>query len=251
MIRTLIVDDVPLARENVRIRLQKHTDFSVVGEAGSGTDAIASIAGLCPDLVFLDIQMPDLSGFDVLNQLKTPQPPLIIFVTAHDEYALKAFAANAEHYLLKPIDEDQFEQAVGHARQSMAMRATERIAAGNPNGAAMPGAPRRYLERMIVRDGRSYRVLKTESIDLIEADGNYIRIHSKRRTYEMRMMLKRIEQSLNPARFVRISKSTVINLDSVTELRKLCHGDFEVILADSSSVRLSRRYRDRIAPELD
>jgi two-component system LytT family response regulator len=248
MIRTLIVDDIQLARENIRIRLQKHKEFRVVGEAASGSEAVTAISKLNPDLIFLDIQMPGLDGFDVLNEIHATPAPVVIFVTAHDEYAVKAFAAHAEHYLLKPIDDEQFEQALERARQSLRSRAvSETRGLQNP-----VETDHSYLDRIVVKvghGGQNYRMLRTSSIDWVEAVGNYIRLQSRGKSYTIRMMLKEIEHQLNPAQFARISKSIIVNLDSVVEINRLCHGDFEVVLTDCASVRLSRRYRSRVARE--
>jgi two-component system, LytTR family, response regulator len=251
MIRTLIVDDVDLARENIRIRLQKHKDVTVVGEAATSRDAFAAISRLSPDLIFLDIQMPDSDGFKILKNMRQSPPPAVIFVTAHDEYAVRAFVANAEHYLLKPIDDDQFEEALQRARHSLSMRPQMQ-----QNVPSLPDQEvyrrslgvRDYLDRIAIKDRDNFRMLKTSSIDWIESDGNYIRLHSQGHPYTVRTVLKEVEERLNPAQFARISRSIVINLDSVVEIKKLWHGDFEVLLADRARVRLSRRYRSRVLP---
>jgi len=248
MIRTLIVDDIALARENIIIRLQSHADIKVVGEAASASEAVTAIAKLNPDLVFLDIQMPGIGGFDVLNNIPLTCTPSIVFVTAHSEYAVRAFAAKAEHYLLKPIDGEQFEEALNRVRDSLRSRAIQNTHFFNNTSVHAPGTDQSYLDRIVVREdqgGRSQRVLKTNSIDWVEAVGNYIRLQSKGKSYTIRMMLKEIERRLHPSQFARISKSIIVNLDSVIEINKLCHGDFEVVLSDCSSVRLSRRYRSR------
>jgi two-component system LytT family response regulator len=251
MIRTLIVDDLDLARENIRIRLRKHRDVTVVGEAACARDALAAISKLSPDLIFLDIQMPGSDGFEIVENLRQSSPPAVIFVTAHDEYAVKAFVANAEHYLLKPIDDDQFEEALQRARHSLSMRGqTQQNVRSMPDQEAhRPGlGVQGYLDRIAVKDRDNYRMLKTSLIDWIESDGNYIRLRTKGQTYSTRMVLKEVEAKLNPAQFARISKSIVINLDSVVEIKKLWHGDFEILLADRARVRLSRRYRSQVLP---
>ncbi len=252
MIRTLIVDDIQLARENIRIRLQNHHDFKVIGEAASASEAVAATSQLHPDLIFLDIQMPGIDGFEVLNQIQSTCNALVIFVTAHDEYAVKAFAVNAEHYLLKPIDDEQFDAALDRVRQSLHSSTIPAVRGVHNLSVDATGRNQSYLERIVVKEdqsGQSYRMLKTNSIDWVEAVGNYIRLQGRGKSYTIRMMLKEIERRLDPAQFARISKSIIVNLDSVVEINKLCHGDFEVVLTGGNSVRLSRRYRGRVARE--
>ncbi len=251
MIRVLIVDDVKLARENIRIRLQRHEDMVVVGEAASASEALVLMSRLAPELLFLDIELPGANGFKVLKGLRQAPLPAVIFVTAHDQYAVKAFAANAEHYLLKPIDDEQFEEALRRARQTLYGR-TQKQDETKLSPVASSDRPlegtRSYLDRIAVRDGQNFRVLKAESIDWVESDGNYVRFRTKGQSFTARMVLRDIEQQLNPDRFARISKSVLINLDSVVEIKRLWHGDFEVLLTDRARVRLSRRYRTRVLP---
>jgi two-component system LytT family response regulator len=235
MIRALIVDDVDLARESIRIRLRKHKDMTVVGEVSNGRDALAAIERLAPDLIFLDVQMPGCDGFTILQDVDLSPPPAVIFVTAHDEFAVKAFAANAEHYLLKPIDDDQFEEALERVRHSLSRRMQ-----GSGSGG--------YLDRMVVKERDHYRVLKTSSIDWIESAGNYIQLRAGGQSYTTRMILKEMEEKLNPSQFARISRSIIVNLDSIVEIKRLWHGDFEILLRDRARVRLSRRYRSRVLP---
>ncbi len=250
-IRVLIVDDVELARENIRIRLQQHKDMTVVGEAASARDALAAITKLRPDLIFLDVQLPGSNGFRILKNLQSSPPPAVIFVTAHDEYAVKAFVANAEHYLLKPIDDDQFEEALERARRTLSRHGharEETSPSGNDYTIRPAPSSQVYLDRITVKDGEHYRMLKTTAIDWVESCGNYIRLRAKGQSFTARMVLKEIEEKLNPAQFARISKSIVVNLDSVVEIKKLWHGDFEILLTDRACVRLSRRYRARVLP---
>jgi two-component system LytT family response regulator len=251
MIRALIVDDMKLARENIRIRLRKHPDVVVVGEASSAREALVLVSKCVPELLFLDIELPGADGFKVLKDLRQAPPPAVIFVTAHDQYAVKAFEANAAHYLLKPIDDEQFEQALERARQAVAshkQQANGSLAEACSSARTFEG-PKPCLERIAVRDGQNFRVLKVESIDWIESDGNYIRLHAKGQAFTARMALGEIERQLNPGRFARISKSIVMNLDSVVEIKRLWHGDFEVLLTDRAHVRMSRRYRAQVLPD--
>ena len=248
-IRVLIVDDVELARESIRIRLTKHTDMQVVAEAASTRDALAAVSKHRPDLIFLDVQLPGSNGFKILENMEISPPPAVVFVTAHDEFAVKAFAANAEHYLLKPIDDDQFDEALLRVRKTLSQRKAEREShdtAGDSVSEQAPVAPHSYLHRISVKDGENYRMLKTAAIDWIESGGNYVHLRTKGQSFTARMVLKDIEEKLDPTVFARISKSVLVNLDSVVEIKKLWHGDFEILLADRARVRLSRRYRARV-----
>ena len=212
---------------------------------------MAAISKFTPDLIFLDIRVPGLNGFKILENIRQSPRPAVIFVTAHDEYAVKAFVAKAEHYLLKPIDDDQFADALKRARQSLSLRAHIRQNVPHVSDQEVPHATlpaQDYLDRIAVKDGENYRMLKAGSIDWVEADGNYVRVHSKEQSYTVRMVLKDIEEKLSPRQFARISKSTLINLDSVVEIKKLWHGDFEILLTDRAHVRLSRRFRSRVLP---
>jgi two-component system LytT family response regulator len=248
-IRVLIVDDVELARESIRIRLTKHKDMQVVAEAASARDALVAIPKLRPDLIFLDIQLPGANGFKILKDMQISPRPAVVFVTAHDEFAVRAFAANAEHYLLKPIDDEQFDEALQRVRKTLSQRNTQHEAshtAASLVGEQPPAPSHSYLHRISVKDGENYRMLKTVAIDWIESGGNYVHLRTKGQSFTARMVLKDIEEKLDPTVFARISKSVLVNLDSVVEIKKLWHGDFEILLADRARVRLSRRYRERV-----
>jgi two-component system LytT family response regulator len=245
-IRTVIVDDEPLARDKLRGFLVRHPAFELVGEAGDGLSAVSLLEEVTPDLLLLDIQMPELDGFEVLAALEGPRLPYVIFVTAHDHYAVQAFEVGAVDYLLKPVAPDRFDQALE--------RAESRLGQGNDPGFAArlaraleqlaPTRPR--VERFLVKErGRSSFVPVAE-IDWIEAAGNYLKLHARSGTHLVRTTMKEIEARLDPARFARIHRTAIVNLDRVRYLEPWSHGDQLVVLQSGERLTLSRRFRDRL-----
>ncbi len=250
MISALIVDDEPLARDRVRQMLEAHPDVTVVGEAANGREALTMMAGDKPDVVFLDIQMPELDGFGLLRSLGSEARPVVIFVTAFDEYAMQAFDAHAIDYLLKPFDRERFGQALDRARALLAGRSREAL---NDRITALlhdVAVPSSYLERVPVKQGNSIRLVRTADIDWVEAAGNYLRIHVGRDRYLVRDTLSNFEQQLDPTKFVRIHRSTVINLDRIAQLEPAFHGDYTVTLTDGRALTLTRTYRHRLKEAL-
>lgn len=264
-IRTLVVDDEPQARKTLRIRLGEHPDFELVGESSSGTAALDAIRELGPDLVFLDIQMPDMSGFDVLRQLDEEEVPFVVFVTAYDDYALEAFEVNALAYLLKPFDDIRFNEAVDRcrrffrggpgARDQAAL--VERIRgvletepASGKSALTAPGrAPATHPDgRIVVKSGTRTRIVRLEEVDWIEADGNYARLHCQ--GGEVRHLVTRplgeLADSLEGHGFIRIHRSAIVNKDRITELRTDNHRDYTVLLESGQTLRLSRTYRNEL-----
>lgn len=245
-VSVLIVDDEPLARDGVRLHLELESDFEVVGEAGSGEEAVALIQDLSPDLVFLDVQMPGIDGFGVIEAIGAEQMPVTIFVTAYDQFALKAFDAHALDYLLKPFDAERFRAAVARAREQLRAR---RLGDVEGQLAALLGelrGRREYLERIVVRSGGRILILRVEDIDWLEAASNYVRIHASGRQYLLRETMSNLEARLDPARFVRIHRSTMVRLDRIRELEPLFQGDYVLILEDGTRLTSSRGYRDRL-----
>jgi two-component system LytT family response regulator len=251
-VRVLIADDEPPARARLRRLLDADPEISVAGEAASGTEATEMIERLRPDLVFLDIQMPGADGFGVLQAIDPAALPHVVFVTAFDEYALRAFEVHAVDYLLKPYDADRFRTAL--------RRAKERVRARPPAGddglderirrvlAEARPAPA-YLERVLVRTGARAVFLRTDDVDWLEAEENYVRLHAGHESYLVRGTLAGLEERLDPARFIRVHRSHMVNLASIRELHPWSHGDWMIVLRDGRELMLSRRYRDRI-PEL-
>jgi len=250
-IRTLIVDDEPLARDRIRALLESEPDFEVVAECASGADAVSAIMDLQPDLVFLDVQMPELSGFEVIEAVLPARLPIVIFVTAHDQYALKAFEVHALDYLLKPFDRERFRKALKRARLQLLLREES----GELNKKLLAilesvNAERKYLERLVIKSSGRVIFLKVEEIDWIEAAGNYVRLHSGKDSHLLRETMGGLESRLAPERFVRIHRSTIVNIERIRELRPLFHGDYEVILSDNTELTLSRAFREKLSIHL-
>ena len=252
-VRVLIADDEPPARAKVRRFLADDAEVEVVGEARSGPEAVDAIQRLRPDLVFLDIQMPGADGFDVLQAIDPAAMPHVVFVTAYDEFALRAFEVHAVDYLLKPFDTDRFRTALARAKQ----RVLARPAADGDDGldarirrvlAEARPAPA-YLERLLVRTGSRAVFLRVDEIDWLEAEENYVRLHAGPASYLVRGTLAGLEERLDPAKFIRVHRSHIVNLGSIRELHPWSHGDWMMVLRDGRELMLSRRYRDRL-PEL-
>ena len=279
LIRTVLVDDEPLAREGLRVRLGREEDVDIVGEADDGPAAVDMILSLRPDLVFLDVQMPGFDGFDVVSRTASTFLPTIIFVTAFDRYALRAFEVHALDYLLKPIAHRRFQEALRRARHELTRRHREGAASRSPEdvssdnesltavadrlrrmldereaalgaGGAVPRptppADARYALRFTVRDGERYVLLRVADVDWAEASANYVRLHVGPKTFQMRTTMSDLERQLDPAQFARIHRSAIVNLDRIREIRPEWHGEYEVALVTGATLRLSRGYRDRL-----
>lgn len=273
VIRTLVVDDEPLAREGLRVRLAREDDIEIVGEAGDGPSAADAILALRPDLVFLDVQIPGFDGFDVVARTASTYLPTIVFVTAYDRYALKAFDVHALDYLLKPIAHRRFQEALRRARHELTRRDRESAAVEGDNeadamsavaerlrrmlddrdesgravSAAAPALDaHRYATRFTVRDGERYVLVRVSDVDWAEASANYVRLHVGQKTYQMRTTMSDLERQLDPAQFTRIHRSAIVSLDRVREIRPEWHGEYEVVLVTGATLRLSRGYRDRL-----
>jgi two-component system LytT family response regulator len=246
-LRVLIVDDEDVARQRVRRLLAREQDVEIVGEASDGVQAVESIRTLSPDLVFLDVQMPEVDGFAVLERLRPHAVPEVVFVTAYDDYALRAFEVHAVDYLRKPFDATRFKEAFARARRRLASaQADERARKLDALLAQIQAQPPRSRERLMVRaDGRLYFV-RVDDIDWIEAAGNYVKLHVGRETHLMRETMAGIEALLDPSRFLRIHRSAIVNLDRVREMQPWFSGEYTVILRDGTQLRLSRVYRDRL-----
>ncbi len=249
-VRVLIVDDEPPARAKVRRFLAADAGVDVIGEAGSGPEAVDAIQRLRPDLVFLDIQMPGADGFGVLGALDEGAMPQVVFVTAYDAHALRAFEVHAVDYLLKPFDADRFRTALARAKERVRARApADDLEQRIRRALADARLPAPYLDRVLVRTGDRAVFLRTDEIDWLEAEENYVRVHAGRESHLVRGTLAGLEERLDPARFIRVHRSHVVNLGSIRELHPWSHGDWMIVLRDGRELMLSRRYRDRL-PEL-
>ncbi|HWD20616.1 MAG TPA: LytTR family DNA-binding domain-containing protein [Verrucomicrobiae bacterium] len=254
IIRTLIVDDEPLARQLIRQLLRAEPDFEIIGECGDGAQAAACINEQAPDLVLLDIQMPERGGFEVLTAIDPARRPIVVFVTAYDKFALQAFEAHALDYLLKPVDEDRFHQTLERIKIHFDGRATsalqERLAAFMET---LPHSAKTISRLAVKAEGRVL-FLKVEEIDWIEAVGNYLGLHVGKEKYLLRGRLAELEKQLPAADFFRIHRSTIINLDRVKEFQPLFKGDGVVILRDGTRLDVSRngsqKLRELLEPEL-
>jgi len=243
VIRVLIVDDEPIARRGIRQQLRGEADLEVIGECGDGAAAIDAIVGLAPDLVFLDIQMPEVGGFDVVEAIGVARMPAVVFVTAYDEHALRAFDVHAVDYVLKPIDRHRFRTAVERARRRLAHapgQLDRRIAAA----LGELGRPAHdYAKRLAIKGDGRVILVDVDEVDRLEAAGNYVEVHSGARHHLVRETMASLEARLDPARFVRVSRSSIVNADRVRELQPMFNGDFVVVLRDGTKVAASRRYR--------
>ncbi len=260
MLKALIVDDEELARRGLEIRLEKFEDVEICAQSRNGREALEHVREHAPDLVFLDVQMPGMDGFDVLRSLSTSNMPAIIFVTAYDEFALKAFDANALDYLLKPINDDRLAEAVARARRNLEDRQTdaqcERLlrfvceltgkelsleaaldAAGNA---------RRYPQRLAIRDGAETACVDVEEIDWIDAAGDYMCVHANGDTHVLRGTMKHLEELLNPETFVRVHRSAIVNRHRVTSMRPHRNGEYFLSLGSATELKLSRKYKTNL-----
>jgi two-component system, LytTR family, response regulator len=235
-IRTLLVDDEVLARLALRQALAAHPDVEVVGECGNAAEALQAYGALTPDLLFLDIRMPGLDGFKLLRELKPDTLPMVVFATAYGQHALRAFDANALDYVLKPIDQARFDQAMTRVRKHW-----QGLQAGKASPPSTASAE--PLQRISVRVGEHIRVIATEAIDWIEADGNYVQIHVGKQSYLHRDTLSGLLATLDPQRFLRIHRGTLVNVDRIREVHPLFQGNADVVLHDGTRLNLSRRFR--------
>ena len=260
-IRTLIVDDEPLARRGLALRLARHPDIDIVGEAGNGREAFFAVSEHQPALMFLDVQMPGVDGFELLRAIPAAQMPLTVFVTAYDQYAMRAFEANAIDYLLKPIEDARLDGAIERARQGLAARSSYDHCArllqllgdvsGKPDltleqALGDGGQPAPADDRLSIKDsGRILRVPLNEIL-WIDAAGDYMCVHTPTDTHVLRATMRELEGRLDPRRFQRIHRSTIVNVARVRELRSHLNGEYFLILDSGQQLKLSRSYKDKV-----
>jgi len=251
-IRAIIVDDEPAARRGVRLLLERDGGVDIVGEATGGAEAVELMQREKPDLAFLDVQMPGCDGFQALAKVGPEVAPVVIFVTAYDEHALRAFEVNAVDYLLKPYDDARFAAALQRARDEVRRRRADSVNSRlhqlldylqHAPGAASENA----TERILVKSSGEIFFLKAEEIDWIEAEGDYMKFHVAGRTHLMRETMARLEARLDPKQFIRIHRSTIVNVDRLRKLSPSFAGEYAVILNDGTKLKLSRGYHERIA----
>ncbi len=260
-IKAVIVDDEPLARRGLVMRLREMEGIEVVAECGSGREALVTVAEQMPDLLFLDIQMPGMTGFDVVGRLQQDNMPMIVFVTAYDEYAIEAFEVQAIDYLLKPIDDERLTDAVDRARRlheqadattdkqqlldliiGMTGKSAHSVAQllHDHSGAAS------YPDRLAIKDGGETTLVPTTQIDWVDAAGDYMCVHADNETHIMRITMKQLEAKLDPAVFQRVHRSTIVNLSRVEKLIAHLNGEYHLLLTNGQSVKMGRTYRNKV-----
>ncbi|MGH7551922.1 MAG: LytR/AlgR family response regulator transcription factor [Longimicrobiales bacterium] len=244
-IRVLIVEDEPLARERIRTLLADEPDVHLLGETGDGRSAVEAIRARKPDLVFLDVNIPELNGFGVIEEIGAERMPAVVFVTAYDQFAVKAFDTHALDYILKPFDEERFQTALDRARDALRHRDAGVLDERLKDLLDEVRRPH-YVERLAVKAGGKILFLKTDDIDWIGAEGNYARLHSASRSHLLRETMSSLEEKLDPERFLRIHRSTIVNTDAIVELEPLFQGDYVVILRDGTRLTSSRGYRSNL-----
>jgi two-component system, LytTR family, response regulator len=244
-IRTLIIDDEELARERLRSLLARESRIEIVGEAGDGKAAVALIENEKPDLVFLDVQMPEMNGFEVLASIEDEARPNVVFCTAHDKFALKAFDVHAVDYLLKPFDRERFQTAIARAIDKVELQRRGQKDTG-VNAVLKEVKPVTPVERLLVKSEGRVLLIKVEDIDYVEAADNYVNLRVGKESHMMRETMSSLEGRLPPDRFMRISRSTIVNVERIQELQPMFHGEYVVMLKNGAKLTLSRSYRDKL-----
>lgn len=249
-IRALIVDDEPLARQRIRLLARDEPDLELIGECGSGHDALAAIQRDPPALMFLDVQMPEMDGFELLQKLPRERLPVVIFTTAYDQHAVRAFEAHALDYLLKPFKPERFKAAVARAREHLASQQASTAARGlldllaaRPNPVVAPTAAH-YLTRFTIKADDKVMVLKTADVDSIESAGNYVAVNVGKESHILRETLNALETQLDPEKFLRISRSAIVNLDRVKELQPMFKGEHVIVLQNGKRLAMTRGLRE-------
>lgn len=252
-IRTLIVDDEPLAREGIRLMISTDGQFEIIGECSNGKEAIAAMKKLRPDLVFLDVQMPEVDGFAVLKAVHEKDLPLVVFVTAFDEFAIDAFEAHALDYLLKPVNPARFAATITRIKKRLNEREVAQIShrlvelLNTDIGSVSTLSSRSsYLNRITLKTGDKLHFVDVAEIDWIEADDYYAKLHVGKQTHLIRESLSQLEKQLDPARFVRIHRSTIVNIARVKELKTHFRGEYFVILLNGAKLKSSRTYHEAV-----
>lgn len=252
-VRVLIVDDEPLAREGLRAELLSHPEIEIVAECSNGREAVQSIQRQAPDLVFLDVQMPVLDGFGVIEAVGAGRMPVVIFVTAYDEYALRAFEAHAFDYLLKPLNSERLGAALRRALEQVSLKNSTALGKQFADllqelkaGLGGRKLQEKYLERIPVKTSESIIFVEADDIDWVETEDNYVRLHSRGETHLVRAAMNSLASRLDPSKFLRIRRSTLVNVRRVKELRPLFNGEYIIVLHDGTRLQSSRRYRKNL-----
>jgi two-component system, LytTR family, response regulator len=253
-IDVMLIDNDPLARQRIRQFLREYEECTIVGECDGGRAAVAHIRALHPDLIFLDLQMPDVNGLEVLAALEPHERPLVVFVTTHDENALRAFQVHALDYLVKPFDRERFREAyqrararaISQAQQGHHVRLSALLAEAGLVSNGTPAAAARSPDRIVIKTGTRVLFLDPTEIDWVEAAGNYVRLHVGSQEYIVRESITRLEATLRPHRFARVHRSSIVNLNRVRELRPWFSGEMIIVMQNGTEVKLSRTYRKEL-----
>ncbi len=246
IIKVAVVDDEPFARKKLLNFLKNNPDIKIVGEFANGKDALQNLPSLHADVLFLDIQMPEIDGFQILQNLHMQNPPLVVFVTAFDQYAITAFEHHALDYLLKPFDAERFEKTLMRVRENLSRDETATITGRLQQLLGELDRKPEFLQRLMLKSGAEIYFLKVSEIDWIEAAGNYLTLHSGRKTHLLRETMNNITKKLDPAVFVRIHRSQIVNIDRVKKLQSDAHGDYLILLESGQELTLTRTYRDNL-----
>jgi two-component system LytT family response regulator len=243
---TLIVDDEPLARDGLRALLSRDPEVSAIREATDGREAVAAIRQSNPDLVFLDVQMPEMDGFDVVRKIGAERMPQVVFVTAHDQYAIQAFEINALDYLLKPVIEERFVKALVRAKSRIRLNVAADSSRQIIGLLEIIASPRRYVKRLAVRSGDKTVFVDVEDVDWIEAAENYVELHISHASYLLHLTMNALEKSLDPEIFLRIHRSIIVNLFRIKSLQSSAHGEYVITLRDGARLQSGRTYSSRL-----
>jgi len=246
LLKTLIVDDEPLAREGLRMLLAEDPEIAAIHEAKDGREAVAAISSARPDLVFLDVQMPEMDGFAVVAQVGAERMPAVVFVTAHDRYAIQAFEINAIDYLLKPVTGERFRQALARAKERLASRPAGDASRQILSLLETMASPRHYLKRLAVRSAGKTVFVNVEDVDWVEAAENYVQLHAGRAGHLIHVTMNTLETSLDPEIFVRIHRSVIVNVKRIKELQPALHGEYVVTLESGVRLQSGRMYNAKL-----
>ena len=245
-IRVLIADDEALARERIRSLLVPETGFRVVGEAENGSAAAAAVRELSPDLVFLDVQMPGIDGFEVVEEVGARNMPLTVFVTAFDRHAVRAFDVHALDYLMKPFTRERFLETLGRVRDQLSQTNQAEISARLEQVLQTLNRGSSYVDHFTIRTGVRHTIVRVEDIDLVTSEANYLRLHTAGKSYLLREQMGRIEEQLDPGEFVRIHRSTIVRTSLIAEVESVFHGEYIVTLRDGTKLNSSRGCREKL-----
>jgi len=260
-LRAIVVDDEPLAIKGLKLRLENIHEVEVVGECSNGREALRAVTSLRPDIVFLDIQMPGMNGFDVVARLQQDEMPQIVFTTAYDQYAIEAFNMHAVDYLLKPIEVERLQQAVSRACSNHKLHEAkiekQRLITmmmsitGRPEFSIVQLLEddkniQPYPEKIAIKDGSDTSLVKTSDIDWVDAAGDYMCIHVNEEIHIMRITMKALEMQLDPVKFQRVHRSTIVNLDRVAKVLSHINGEYHLMLVNGTSIKMSRSYKDKV-----